>query len=96
MHVRLLEPDKRPQAEEILARVLGAEVHLEADPSALSASCSDADLAAEAVGELTRAGVEVANFSLGQPSLDEVFLALTGHTAEDAEEDEQVEERQAA
>jgi ABC-2 type transport system ATP-binding protein len=25
----------------------------------------------------------VADFSLGQPSLDEVFLALTGHTAED-------------
>jgi ABC-2 type transport system ATP-binding protein len=35
------------------------------------------------VRELGRAGIEVANFSLGQPSLDEVFLALTGHTAEE-------------
>ena len=34
--------------------------------------------------ELTRAGVRIADFSLGQPSLDEVFLALTGHTAEEA------------
>ena len=32
---------------------------------------------------LGRAGIAVANFSLGQPSLDEVFLALTGHTAEE-------------
>ena len=31
--------------------------------------------------------VEVAGFQLGQPSLDEVFLALTGHPAEDAPEE---------
>ncbi len=30
----------------------------------------------------------IADFSLGQPSLDEVFLALTGHPAEEAEEDD--------
>ena len=29
-----------------------------------------------------RSGVRIADFSLGQPSLDEVFLALTGHPAE--------------
>ena len=39
--------------------------------------------AALAVAELTRSGVRIADFSLGQPSLDEVFLALTGHPAED-------------
>ncbi|MFL5907622.1 MAG: daunorubicin/doxorubicin resistance ABC transporter ATP-binding protein DrrA, partial [Solirubrobacterales bacterium] len=50
---------------------------------ALSAPCGSADQAAEVVGELSRQGITVANFSLGQPSLDEVFLALTGHTAED-------------
>jgi ABC-2 type transport system ATP-binding protein len=62
-------------------------VHLEPDPAALSCSCADADRAAEAVAELARAGVAIADFSLGQPSLDEVFLALTGHTAEDSAED---------
>jgi ABC-2 type transport system ATP-binding protein len=37
--------------------------------------------------------VRVADFSLGQPSLYEVFLALTGHTAERAEdEDAELEE----
>jgi ABC-2 type transport system ATP-binding protein len=82
LHVRLLDPDQRADAEGILARVLDADVHLEPDPAALSAPCADADQAAEAVGELSRSGIGVANFSLGQPTLDEVFLALTGRPAE--------------
>ena len=81
LHVRLLDPDRRPEAARVLERELGA-VHLEADPSALSASCANADRAAEAVFALARADVGIAGFSLAQPSLDEVFLALTGHTAE--------------
>ena len=56
---------------------------------ALSASCADADRAAQAVAELSRSGVGVADFSLGQPSLDEVFLALTGHPAEEDEEEDE-------
>jgi daunorubicin/doxorubicin transport system ATP-binding protein len=44
---------------------------------------AEADRGAEAIAGLTRAGVRIADFSLGQPSLDEVFLALTGHPAEE-------------
>src|ERR687896_31194 len=71
LHVRLLDPDQRADAERILARVLDADVHLEPDPAALSAPCADADQAAEAVGERSRAGIGVANFSLRQPTLDQ-------------------------
>ncbi|MBA3418715.1 MAG: ATP-binding cassette domain-containing protein [Geodermatophilaceae bacterium] len=81
LHVRLLDPEQRPQAEQLIGRALGA-VHLEPDLAALSVQCSDAGRAAEAVAELSRSGIGVADFSLGQPSLDEVFLALTGHPAE--------------
>jgi ABC-2 type transport system ATP-binding protein len=86
LHVRLLEPGQRADAERVLARSLEASVHLEPDPAALSVSCASPERAAEAVGELARAGVGIADFSLGQPSLDEVFLALTGHPAEEAEQ----------
>ena len=82
LHVRLLDPEQRPQAARVLQRGLGTAT-LEPDPAALSASCSDADRAAETLAELTREGVRIADFSLDQPSLDEVFLALTGHPAED-------------
>jgi ABC-2 type transport system ATP-binding protein len=88
LHVRLLDPDQRPEAERILLRDLGG-VHLEPDPAALTANCADGHRAAEAVAELARSGIGVASFTLGQPSLDEVFLALTGHTAEDQTEEEQ-------
>ena len=83
LHVRLLDPEQRPLAERVLAGMLGA-VDLKADPAALSASCPDGDRAAAAVAELSRSGVKLADFSLGQPSLDEVFLALTGHTAQES------------
>lgn len=39
--------------------------------------------AAEALVALSRADISVTEFSLGQPSLDEVFFALTGRPAED-------------
>ena len=94
LHVRLLDPDQRPEAEQVLARELGG-VHLEPDPAALSAQCADADRAAEAVAELSRSGVRIADFSLGQPSLDEVFLALTGHPAEEQIEQDTEEEHAA-
>jgi ABC-2 type transport system ATP-binding protein len=86
LHVRLMHPDDRPEAERIL-RGRFETVNLEPDPAAIAAPCGDADHAAEAMAELTRSGIHVADFSLGQPSLDEVFLALTGHTAEDQTED---------
>jgi ABC-2 type transport system ATP-binding protein len=82
LHVRLLHPEQRAAAEQVLVRELGA-AHEMPDPAALGAPCADAGRAAEAVAELARAGIQVAGFSLGQPSLDEVFLALTGHTAEE-------------
>ncbi len=81
LRVRLLYPEQRPEAEQVLGRDLGI-VALEPDPAALSVMCSDADRAAVAIAELARCGVRIADFSLGQSSLDEVFLALTGHSAE--------------
>src|SRR5690242_19100100 len=78
LHVRLLEPGDRPRAAELL----GDDVQLLSDPAALSLPCASADQASEALAALVTAGIGVAGFSLGQPSLDEVFLALTGHPAE--------------
>ncbi|HZG93296.1 MAG TPA: ATP-binding cassette domain-containing protein [Mycobacteriales bacterium] len=80
LHVRLLDPEQRPDAAGVLERLIGP-VSLESDSAALSVPCSDAARGAAALGELGAAGVRVADFSLGQPSLDEVFLALTGHAA---------------
>ena len=97
LHVRLHDPDRRLDAEAILRRVLDTPVQLESDRAALSARVSDPERAGAALTELGAAGIAVGEFVLGQPSLDEVFLALTGHPATDPSDDptaadEQLEE----
>ncbi|WP_328911149.1 ATP-binding cassette domain-containing protein [Streptomyces sp. NBC_00234] len=84
VHLRLREAAQRPEAERVLSVALGATVQLDPDPVALTARVSGhgteqgaAEQAARALAELARCGITVDNFSLGQPSLDEVFLALT-------------------
>ena len=93
LHVRLVDAQQRPAAEQVLRRRF-ADVVLGPDPAALSVARADADGGAHVVGELARSGVRVAGFSLGQPSLDEVFLALTGAPAV-AQQAPSLEEQQA-
>ncbi|TMR20980.1 ATP-binding cassette domain-containing protein [Nonomuraea turkmeniaca] len=85
VHVRLRDPATRPDAERVLAEALNAPVYLESDPVALTArvtgSGNEAEQASRALHRLAEAGIVVDDFSLGQPSLDEVFLALTDHRA---------------
>ena len=91
VHVRLRDAGQRPEAELVLAAALGAPVQAEADPVALTGRVAGDDgrlqageRAARALSELAAAGIVVDDFSLGQPSLDEVFLVLTDRPAEPA------------
>ncbi|MFJ9622729.1 ATP-binding cassette domain-containing protein [Streptomyces sp. NPDC101181] len=84
VHLRLRDADQRAEAQQILASALDAVVQLDADPVALTARVDGhsteqgaSEQAGRALAELARCGITVDNFSLGQPSLDEVFLALT-------------------
>jgi ABC-2 type transport system ATP-binding protein len=82
VHVRLRDAGQRPAAERILSDVLGTVVQFEADPVALTARLEGSDRgaaehASRALAALAGAGVVVDDFALGQPSLDEVFMALT-------------------
>jgi ABC-2 type transport system ATP-binding protein len=83
LHVRLRDPEDRSRAERVLSQALDVPMHLDSDPTALSARVSDPERVAHALAELSRSGVAVTDFALGQPSLDEVFLALTGRPAEE-------------
>jgi ABC-2 type transport system ATP-binding protein len=93
VHIRLRDPRQRAEAETLLARTLNTAVHPDADPAALTARVSGdgsdfvaAEQASRALSELAAAGIVVDNFSLGQPSLDEAFLALTGAPRPDTED----------
>jgi ABC-2 type transport system ATP-binding protein len=51
---------------------------------------------AEAVRRLDAAGVGIADIAVRRPTLDDVFIVLTGHTAEAAEEEAEQREQEAA
>jgi len=82
LHVRLANADQRPLAQELVSRVLGDGLLPGTDPSELAVRLENPAQAADVLAALTRGSVEVAEFSVGNPSLDEVFLALTGKTSE--------------
>jgi ABC-2 type transport system ATP-binding protein len=89
VHVRLRDAEQRAAAERLMAAALQVTVQLDADPVALTARVGGegsergaAEQASRALAALAEAGIVVDEFALGQPSLDEVFLALTDHPAQ--------------
>jgi ABC-2 type transport system ATP-binding protein len=84
LRVELADARDSVLARQVLGDALGVPVTQSADPAVLTARIdgpSASDAAARGLALLSREWTEVAGFSLGQPSLDEVFLALTGHSA---------------
>ncbi|MCW2499249.1 MAG: transporter [Frankiales bacterium] len=79
----LLDPADLESARAVLAKVAVGEVVVEQDRRALSAPVSGgaADLRTVLTG-LARASVEVTDVGLRRPTLDDVFLNLTGHAAQ--------------
>jgi ABC-2 type transport system ATP-binding protein len=49
----------------------------------LNVPLADADQAADVLIALRQTGISVASLTVQKPTLDEVFLALTGHGTED-------------
>ncbi|MEU4482362.1 ATP-binding cassette domain-containing protein [Micromonospora sp. NPDC023966] len=79
VQVQVLDPDRRAEAARRLTDALGVAVQADANDGLLSARVDDPTFASLALTDLTRAGIDLTTFALGQPSLDEAFLALTGH-----------------
>jgi ABC-2 type transport system ATP-binding protein len=87
LQVRLADPGRRAEAVRVLAGRLdrpASQVTSGADPAELTVAGVAAPEAAAAVSALVAADLHPASFALGQPSLDEVFLALTGHRPDPA------------
>ena len=87
LHVRLDDASRLAEAERILRQVLGAGVHDGSDPYTLTARIDGNNRVPEALAALAATGVGVAELTLGQPSLDDVFFALTGKASEPTREE---------
>jgi len=84
LHVALAEPDGLDAASALLESHLGATVQRNAEDSRLSVKAESPEAANAALSALIGAGFELSDFSLGSPSLEEVFFALTGQVEPEA------------
>src|SRR5512133_612167 len=82
LHLRLVDAGQRAEAQRLITRVLGDGVLPASEPTEVAARLENAAQAAAVLSALSERGIEVAQISVGDPSLDEVFLALTGRPAE--------------
>ena len=82
LHIRLGSADQRALAQELVGRVLGDGILPGSDATEVAARLENPAQAAAVLTLLTEQKIDVAQFSVGNPSLDEVFLALTGRTTE--------------
>ena len=89
LHLRLARADQRARAHELITRMMGDGVLPGSDPTALAVRLANPSQAADVLAILTRDSVDLAEFSVGNPTLDEVFFALTGRPAEDVPQEGQ-------
>ena len=78
LHVAVADPARLDEAAKLLASHLGASVQRSAEGGSLAVVARTPKDANAALGALIDSGIELADFSMGSPSLEEVFFALTG------------------
>lgn len=79
LQLRLSNTADVPAARELIRTTLGVESAVSPEAARLSAPMQRADLVTDLLVALRRDGIPVAEISVQQPTLDEVFLTLTGH-----------------
>jgi ABC-2 type transport system ATP-binding protein len=77
LHVAVVDPARRDEATRLLEEKLGASVQRSVEGATLAIVAKTPKDANAALGALIDAGIELADFSMGSPSLDEVFFSLT-------------------
>jgi ABC-2 type transport system ATP-binding protein len=88
LQLRLAAGADQDLARDVVRRVLGADPVLTPESGGMNVALDVADQAADVLIGLRQAGIEIVSVSVAKPTLDEVFLALTGHDAgQDAEPD---------
>ncbi|MCU0506454.1 MAG: ATP-binding cassette domain-containing protein [Chloroflexi bacterium] len=84
--LRIVDAARTPEAIGLLRELAAADPRVDAATGRITLPVHHgAGILAEVVRRIDGAGLEVAELSLHRPSLDDVFLALTGRSAEAAE-----------
>ncbi|MGX5697202.1 ATP-binding cassette domain-containing protein [Agromyces soli] len=82
LQLRLVDDRDLVDAQAAVERVLDVRATASPEQGRLTAPMQDADRVAELLVVLREAGIHLAELSVQKPTLDEVFLTLTGHGVE--------------
>ncbi|MHC1551865.1 ATP-binding cassette domain-containing protein [Phyllobacterium sp. K27] len=82
LHLTLVDPLRIDEAERVLEEITSNRPQRSSEGAALSLMVDTPQNANRALAALIKADIELADFSMGAPSLDEVFFALTGQITE--------------
>ncbi|MFC4123957.1 ATP-binding cassette domain-containing protein [Nocardia rhizosphaerae] len=84
IELTVASPDQLAPAQQVLSPLADGEIHIEPGLRRIVVPVADGsqDLVA-AIGRLTEHKVQINDVGLRRPSLDDVFLTLTGHEAEE-------------
>jgi oleandomycin transport system ATP-binding protein len=83
LQVRAMDREFTPQVADVVAAVIGTRPDVVADSGLVTAAVTDPAMVPAIVRMLDDVGIVAAELALRLPSLDEVFMTLTGHRAED-------------
>lgn len=91
LQLRLLDPGQTAQAVDVVRRVVGEEPVPTPEAGGINVPLADANRAADVLIGLREQELLITAATVQKPTLDEVFMALTGHAAETEETDESLE-----
>ncbi|MBF4163045.1 ATP-binding cassette domain-containing protein [Nocardioides acrostichi] len=82
LQLRVVDASDTTAAAALCRRVLGEEPVATPESGALNVALTDPDRAADVLIALREERLSIASVTVAKPTLDEVFLTLTGHTAD--------------
>jgi ABC-2 type transport system ATP-binding protein len=89
LHLRINNPLHLTETRRLVEQVLKVPSTLTAEAGKITAPMAEADLVTDLLIALREAGIDLAEISVQKPTLDEVFLTLTGRGVEENTEDPQ-------
>jgi ABC-2 type transport system ATP-binding protein len=82
LQLQLADASDVETASSVVRRLLTEEPVLTPEAARMNVALDNADQAADVLIALRQTGVSITSVSVSKPTLDEVFLALTGHATE--------------
>ncbi|MET0839187.1 MAG: ATP-binding cassette domain-containing protein, partial [Marmoricola sp.] len=85
LQLQLISPEDIPAAARVVERVLGEEPVLTPEARRMNIALERSDQAVDVLVGLREQQIHIDSVTVQKPSLDEVFLALTGHDTSESE-----------